>query len=58
MFFCDFDLINESVERKGRVVKVLAKKKACQETCLKESIVGYQVTGAGLNTASWLCRPH
>lgn len=59
MFFCDFDRKNESFESKGRVAKVYSKKKSMLAgMLLKKNVAENQVTGAGLNTASWLCSPH
>lgn len=59
MFFCDFDLKNESFESNGRIAKVYDKKKEhARRHAPEEKTVKNQVTGAGLNTASWLCNPH
>lgn len=81
MFFCDFDLINESFERKWKLAKVEHQKSTYFRLQTKGEkipggagaypvyrLCGYtpfgewrrldQVTGAGLNIASWLCKPH
>lgn len=58
MFFCDSHLKNEGSESESKYAKETKAKKKHGRSHANRGLLQNQVTGAGLNTASWLCNPH